>query len=211
MDVKNWHISTIADKVVKHLRDNQFAAEFFANRAEAVQHILSLIDTNASVGTGGSMTLTELGIHELLVNRGNILLDHSTAKTNDESMDICRKQLTADVFMSSANAISADGKLVNIDGRCNRVAALSFGPKKVIIVAGINKIAADLNAAIFRARNIAAPMNAKRLNKKTPCAITGSCSDCNSPERICRTFQVLHKRPAAIEYHVILIGERLGY
>ncbi|MFA6074286.1 MAG: lactate utilization protein [Negativicutes bacterium] len=211
MNIKNWHSSTLAGQTVKNLRDNHFTAEYFADRDEAVKYILSLIDTTDSVGTGGSMTLTELGIHEMLVKRGNTLLDHSTAKTNEESMEICRNQLTSDVFLSSANAISLDGKIVNIDGRCNRVAALSFGPKRVIVVAGINKIAADLNAAIYRARNIAAPMNAKRLNKKTPCAVTGTCSDCKSPERICRAFQVLHQRPYAIDYHIVLIGEHLGY
>ena len=211
MDVKNWHYSTMAVNACKALNGNQFSAEFFSDRGEAIQHIMSLIDPNDSVGTGGSMTLTELGIHEMLIQRGNKLLDHSTAETINESMAICRQQLTADVFMSSANAISMDGKIVNIDGRCNRIAALSFGPKKVIIVAGVNKIAADLPAAIYRARNVAAPMNAKRLNKKTPCAITGLCSDCKSPDRICRAFQVLHQRPYAIEYHIIIIGENIGY
>ena len=211
MNTKEWHSATICSATVKSLRDNQYHAEYFANRADALAHIYSLIGKDESVGTGGSMTLTELGIHDELVARGNTLFDHATAKSNDESFEICRKQLTADVFMLSANAISQDGIIVNIDGRSNRVAALSFGPKKIIIVAGCNKITHDLASAIHRARNIAAPMNAKRLNRKTPCAVTGVCSDCNSPERICRTFNVLHRRPGGAEYHVIIIGELLGY
>ena len=104
MDVKNWHYSTMAVNACKALNGNQFSAEFFSDRGEAIQHIMSLIDPNDSVGTGGSMTLTELGIHEMLIQRGNKLLDHSTAETINESMAICRQQLTADVFMSSANA-----------------------------------------------------------------------------------------------------------
>ena len=207
----NFQPTPLVRQTIDNLRRNGFQSEYFADRHEAVNYILSLIPAQASIGFGGSMTVTELKIQEMLATDNHRLLNHAEARSKEESLEICRAQLTADVFIASANALSADGKIVNIDGRSNRVAALSFGPGKAILVCGTNKITTDLEAALWRASNVAAPKNAKRLNKKTPCAVTEKCHDCSSPERICCTFNILHRKPQALEFHVIIIDEQLGY
>jgi hypothetical protein len=128
----------------------------------------------------------------------------------EERFELSRKALTSDVFVASTNALTEDGKLLNVDATGNRVAAMFFGPKKVIIVAGVNKIVKDIDAAEKRVREWAAPQNAKRLNRKTPCAETGVCADCRSPQRICNIYVTLAKRPSRTEVVVILVGENLG-
>jgi hypothetical protein len=126
-------------------------------------------------------------------------------------MEIMRRQLTCDLFLTSSNAVTLSGWLVNIDGNGNRVAALTFGPKKVIVVAGRNKLVdGDLTAAIHRVKNIAAPPNAKRLNCNTPCAKTGFCANCNSPDRICRIIHVMDRKPRVADLHVLIVNEDLG-
>jgi L-lactate utilization protein LutB len=173
-----------------------------------------MIPLTATVGIGGSITLRTLGIDNALAERGNKVANHWQPNlTRTMRNTIRRKQLNSDIFLSSSNAVTMDGGLVNIDGSGNRVASMIFGPKKVIVVVGVNKLVRNVEAGIMRARNIASSMNARRLNCKTPCSKTGMCDDdrCNLPERICRIITILEKKPSDTDFTVLLVGEELGY
>jgi hypothetical protein len=207
-----WHNETLGRKVVEALKKNGFEAEFFATGAEAAEKILELVPDNASVGFGGSWTLKAIGIAEKLAARGNTILDHGApGLTNDEKLSIRRQQLTCDVFLSGTNAVTMDGKLVNVDGFGNRVAAMIFGPGKVIVVLGANKIVKDIDAAEERIMTKAAPINNKRLGTPNPCTQTGVCMDCQGPTRICNITTIIRKRPRGTNFHVLLVGEELGF
>jgi L-lactate utilization protein LutC len=207
-----WHNDTFGEKVVKALEKNNFQAHYAVNRAAAIEKALSLIPAGATIGVGGSWTLKELGIPEQLAKNGHTVYDHSIpGLTMEESLALRRKELLSDVFLSSTNAITLDGQLVNTDGSGNRVAAMSFGPKKVIVIVGVNKIVSDLDAAMERIETVAAPINNKRLDRPNPCTITGMCMDCQGSTRICNITSILHKRPPAIDFHVIVVGEELGF
>ena len=207
-----WHNDTFGEKVVKALEKNNFQAHYAVNRAAAIEKAMSLIPAGATIGVGGSWTLKELGIPEQLAKSGHTVYDHNIpGLAMEESLALRRKELLCDVFLSSANAITLDGQLVNTDGSGNRVAAMSFGPKKVIVIVGVNKIVSDLDAAMERIETIAAPINNKRLDRPNPCTITGMCMDCQGSTRICNITSILHKRPPAIDFHVIIVGEELGF
>jgi L-lactate utilization protein LutB len=210
-DTKQWHMETIIQRTSKALENNGFAVEYASDIGQATETVLDRIPTAALVGVGGSVTLRELGLIQALQDRGNPVAQHWGEYPPDERLKIRRQQLTADVFLTSSNAITEKGQLVNVDGAGQRVAAMIFGPKKVIVVAGVNKIVPDLNAAIDRINNVAAPINAKRLNRNTPCATTGICSDCDSAERICNITTIINKRPILTDFTVVLIGQELGY
>ena len=189
-------------KAEKALTDYGFGFRYFETKDEAVSY---LRDTCAgkSVSMGGSMTMKQLGFPE------------NFADSTDAHWHWIDKGVycqTPDVYLSSANGLSETGEIVNIDGKCNRVAATLFGPKRCIFVCGVNKLRPDLQSAIERARNIAAPLNAKRLNKKTPCAVDGRCHNCKSPERICRAMVIHMGVPSGFEScEVVLIGDKLGF
>ena len=141
-----------------------------------------------------------------------IIYDHwDESFSTEESLDIRRKQLVCDCFFCSANAISMTGEIVNVDGVGNRTSAMAFGPRNVMIIAGVNKLSPDLDAALNRVHEIAGPMRAKSLEMKTPCAETGICNDCNVPQRICRVTTILHRKPMLTDVSVILVNEDLGY
>lgn len=179
--------------VVESLKGNRFnPVEFVEKTDEAAKKVLDMIPSGVKVGMGGSMSLGQLNITEELVKRGS--LDRSQY----------------DIFLTSSNAITLDGKLVNIDMRGNRVADMIFGPKNVIVVAGMNKIVPDVHAACDRIKNVIAPYHAKTMGVKTPCAIEGKCSDCNSPDRICNITTILEKKPLSTEIAIILVGEDIG-
>ena len=168
-----WHNDTFGEKVVKALEKNNFQAHYAVNRTVAIEKALSLIPAGATIGVGGSWTLKELGIPEQLAKNGHTVYDHNIpGLTMEESLALRRKELLSDVFLSGANAITLDGQLVNTDGSGNRVAAMSFGPKKVIVIVGVNKIVSDLDAAMERIETVAAPINNKRLDRvcKIVCA-----------------------------------------
>ena len=196
--------------LVKAMKKRQFDAYYCSTADEAVEKVLELIPAGDVVSWGGVATVDELGIKERLRHRGQPVIDRDTARTPEERMAMLHQALTCDTFLMSSNAISEDGQLVNIDGMGNRVAALCFGPKQVIVVAGMNKVAADLDGAIARARHIAAPANAQRFNGKTPCSANGQCADCTSPDCICAQMVVTRfcKVPGRIK--VVLVGEELG-
>ncbi|MBU5427286.1 lactate utilization protein [Tissierella pigra] len=191
----------------KVLKNNGFIVKTFENTTKAKEELLLDIKKEDSVGIGGSMTIQDMGIYEELKERGNEVYWHWRKDTQNP----IEKAMTSDIYITSTNAITLDGKLVNMDGNGNRVASMFFGHKDVYIVIGKNKICTDYDAAIERIRNIAAPLNAKRLNLNTPCTHTGKCSDCESPDRICKVETIIHKKPNTTTIHIYLVNEELGY
>ena len=207
-----WHNEALGKKVVESLKKNGFEAEYCSSAAEAADKILALIPESASVGFGGSWTVKALGIQEKLAGKGNTILDHGApGLSNEERQDVRKKQLTCDVFLSGTNAVTLDGRLVNRDGNGNRVAAMIFGPGKVIVVMGTNKIVTDLDAAEERIQMVAAPINNKRIGLPNPCVKTGECMDCQGPTRICNVTTIIGKRPNTTEMHVVIVGEDMGF
>lgn len=213
MSIHQWHKDTNGERLVQALKKNQFDAVYFPTGEQAVEHILGYITLGAQVGFGGSMTTSEgLNLVEKAREKGAELLVHGDPKLSpDERMEVMRKQQICDVFLTSSNAVTMDGFLVNIDGNGNRVAAMTFGPKKVVVVVGINKIAKDLAAAYERLETIASPKNNKRLNLPNPCTKTGNCADCQGATRICRIYSVMKRKPALTDMTVVIVGEELGY
>jgi len=201
-----------AKKVVAALNKNLFEGLYVATGRQAVEEIVKRVPEGATVGVGGSVTMRQIGVLDLLRKKGHTVYDHWQEGLDQVQLyNIRRSQLTSDVFLASSNAVTADGHLVNIDGAGNRLAAMTFGPRKVIVVAGINKLAGSREAALERIKNQAAPLNFCRLNLPTPCAKTGFCSDCAPPARFCRVTTVTEVRPAGIpEFVVIIVGESLG-
>ena len=197
-------------KLVQALEKRNMEGYYCPTAEEAVAKVLELIPVDHTVSWGGAMTVDQLGIKQKLARRGQPLIDRDTAKTPEERDALLHQALSCGTFLMSSNAISIDGQLVNIDGLANRVAALCFGPKQVIVVAGMNKVAADLDSAISRARHIAAPANAQRFDGTTPCSVNGQCADCASPDCICSQIVVTRfcKVPGRIK--VVLVGEELG-
>lgn len=182
------------------------------DRIAAGRLLLSMLEPFNSFGIGGSSTVRELGIVEQLRLAGKKIADHwQTGLTPEEDRAIRQKQLLCDCFLCSANAIAATGEIVNVDGIGNRTSAMGFGPRQVIIVAGVNKVAPDLAGAFERIRRVAAPLRARSLNIATPCAKTGLCADCHAPQRICRITTILHRVPLLTPISVLLINETLGY
>lgn len=196
-------------QVVKNLQSRHFGAQYCKTAEEAKAAALALIGDGKTVSWGGSVTVDELGIKEILRQRNQPLFDRDTAATPAEAEEMMRKGLTADVFLMSSNAVSADGCLVNLDGRGNRVAALTYGAEKVIVLAGMNKVAPTVEDAVKRVRNVAAPMNAQRFGG-TPCCETGKCHDCRSENCICCSLVITRMSRLPGRIHVILVGEDLG-
>lgn len=212
IDEKKWHNEKIAKITIEKLRKNNFKANYFFDRIEAVEYIKTLIHKGEEVGVGGSATLQELGIVSIVKEEEGILLFHGFKNlTPEEKNAIRRKQLVSDIFFASANAITMNGEIVNVDGAGNRVAAMTFGPKKVVIVAGINKIVPDIRSGFDRIRLYAAPKNNLRLGLKNPCVKTGICQDCSSKERICNTYSVIRKKALYSDIEIVLVGEELGF
>ena len=197
--------------LVKALEKRQFEAYYCSTAEEAVEKVLSLIPAEDTVSWGGVMTVDELGIKERLYQRGQSLIDRDTAKTPEERNQMLHQSLTCGTFLMSSNAISKNGELVNIDGMGNRVAALCYGPKNVIVVAGVNKIAPTAEDAIRRARHTAAPINMQRFEGTTGCSVTGACTDCTTPDCLCSHIVTTRVCRPAGKIKVILVGETLGY
>jgi L-lactate utilization protein LutB len=197
---------------VERLRKNGFDAHWMPDLETARDQILPMVGRHKTFGFGGSDTVRRLGLIEHLKLSGKTVYDHwQRDLTPEESLSLRRAQLTCDCFFCSANAISLSGEIVNVDGAGNRTSAMGFGPVQVIIVAGMNKVTEDLTSALRRVREVAAPLRAKSLNMKTPCAETGLCGDCSSPQRICRITTILHRQPVLTPTSVFLINQTLGY
>jgi L-lactate utilization protein LutB len=209
---QKWLWEKQGEKCVKALKDHGFDAHFVSTVEEARDLILSLISAYETFGFGGSHTTRSLGLKETLQAKGKTIFDHWEGNLfGEENRKIRLAQGRSDCFICSANAISATGEIVNVDAAGNRTAAMTFGPKKVIIVAGMNKVRPDLQSALERIREVAAPMRAKSLNLDTPCAKTGACIDCNVPKRICEVTTILHRKPWLTDVTVVLVNESLGY
>jgi len=203
-----------AETVIQNFKKRGIEGFYFDSSTEAVEAVCRMIPAGALVGLGGSETLIESGLLDALRRMDLRLLDRYREGVSKEQVDEMRRQgLLADAFIMSSNAVTADGRLVNIDGTGNRVAALIFGPKKVIVIAGMNKVARDLEAAIDRARNTAATANSLRVGADTPCSHTGFCQDphCHAPRRICCQLVVTESCMTPGRIVVVLVGEDLGY
>ena len=209
---EKWLKEKQAQKCIQNLKKHGFDAFFFQHLDGARSFILKKVSQYDSFGFGGSDTTRQLDIIDGLMKMNKIIHDHwDDSLSSEESLDIRRKQLLCDCFFCSANAISMTGEIVNVDGVGNRTSAMAFGPRNVMIIAGVNTLTPDLNAAVDRIHEIAGPMRAKSLQMKTPCADTGICNDCNTPQRICRVTTILHRKPMLTDVSVILINEDLGY
>lgn len=212
MDIMKNYYEKLAATVIANLNKRQIEGHYCPTSQDAVKLALSLLPQNAVVGFGGSMTLAETGMLDALKANPSIkLLDREAAQTTAEKEDVYRSHFGADAYFMSSNAITTDGELVNIDGSGNRVAALIFGPKEVIILAGMNKIVPSVQEAVNRVRSTATPPNCIRLNKQTPCAAAGICADCLSPDCICNQIVVTRRSGKQGRIKVLLIGETLGF
>jgi len=218
---KAWLYSKLAETAVRNLERNNILAWFLPRREEAVTKVLSMIPEGSTIGLGDSMTVEELGILDFLrreSKRGRFRLfdRYREGITPQDVEDDGRNRfraLTADIFLSGTNAVTLDGKLVNVDGEGTRVAPLIFGPRKVIVVVGVNKLVRDAEDGLRRIREVAAPMNARRHGYESlPCVHTGKCGDCRSPERICNFTVIIEKlRPwHKGRLNVVIVGEELG-
>ena len=212
-EFQTWHNQTIGTNLVAALEKNNFQATYVATKEEAVEKILAEIPREAEVGIAGSWTIAELDLAEKLKSRGTTVHTHNNVPglSQEESTAIRHKELNSDVFLCSTNAITLSGELINVDGLGNRVASMIYGPKKVILVVGINKIALDVAAGIERTKLYACPINNKRLKLPNPCTVSGQCMDCQGPSRICNVTTIIHKRPTGTEMHIYIVGEDLGF
>ena len=211
-DIMRWQQETLAYRTVEALKKNSFDAVYFQDSKSAVDYIMGHVNSGMKVGFGGSKTISDMGIQDKVKEKGGIILDHNAGKFSpEESMAIRRQQLTCDLFLTGINAITLDGWLVNVDGTGNRVAAMIFGPKKVIAVAGANKIRKNLDSAMERLEFLACPLNNKRLDRPNPCVTSGTCMDCQGQTRICNVYSILKRKPSRTDFSIVLIGESLGY
>ncbi len=194
------------------LQRNKIKPYYAETRDELYEIVRSLIKDDKLITAGGSMTLKESGVTDLLMNEyKGIYIDRSEGATSEEIEDILRKAFVSDTFFASTNALTEEGELYNVDGKGNRVSAMIFGPKQVILVVGVNKIVADIGEAIMRVEQIAAPKNTVRLSCDTPCALTGGCAHCHSDGRICCSYVRLGQQRVADRIKVIIVNENLGY
>jgi len=205
-------------RLIERLGENNIPALYVKSRNEARDTVMSMIPKGSTVGFGDSVTLRQIGVVDAL-DKGNyvFLNPWRPGITVQDSVRLKKQALTSDVFVTGTNAVTLDGKIVNVDGLGNRVAAMLFGPDRVIIVVGINKIVADLNGALDRIRNTAAPLNVQRhpeFDPTPPCGTTGVCSDCSAPWRICNKTVIVERQFSNSKYRpvitVVIVGEELG-
>ncbi len=198
----------LAQKVIKGLESRNMTGYYAATKEEALKKALEIIPEGSSVGMGGAMSAHEIGLVEAIKNGNYSFIDRDAT---DDKRAAMLATYDADFFLSSANAITDDGVIVNIDGNSNRVSAIAQGPKHVLFIVGMNKVCGDVDSAMKRARNVAAPINAQRFGLSTPCAKTGSCMNCKSPDTICCQFLVTRFSRHKDRIHVILVNDNLGY
>lgn len=197
----------LAQTVIKGLESRNMTGYYAADKEEAVKKALEVIGKGSTVAMGGCQSAHEIGLIQVLEEGDYNYIDRSNMTPRESLM----AAYDADVFLSSANAMTNDGIMVNIDGNSNRVSCIAQGPKKVVFIVGMNKICSDLDEAMKRARNVAAPANAQRFDVKTPCKVTGKCADCKSPDTICCQFLITRYSRHEGRIHVILVNDTLGY
>jgi hypothetical protein len=203
----------VAEDIIKHLETRRMEGSYAPTADQAREDILTMIPEKSVVFRCGSMTAANMGLWEKVVKLPEVeLIDpYQAGITPEESLERRRRGMTADLMIASSNAITLDGRLVNLDGMGNRVASMVFGPRKVILVIGMNKVAADVDSAMARVKHYAGPVNAIRIGINTPCVVTGLCSDCRSPQRICNMWSIIEGHMIKDRIHVKLVGENLGY
>lgn len=200
------------ERTLENLKKNRMNGHYAETREELMEILNTLCERKSTVSVGGSMTLFETGIIDWLRKEDFEFYDrYAEGLDKADITEIYRKSFGANYYFTSTNALTEAGELVNIDGTGNRVASMIYGPDKVIVIAGINKLVKDETAAWERLRNFAAPANNVRLNRKTPCATTGQCSNCQSPDRICASYVTIRRQMNPDRIHVILVNETLGY
>lgn len=211
--VRDVFTRTLAEQVLAAFEWRKINGCYAPTRASALTQVMDLVPPGSTVSQGGSITLDQCGIRDALRKRTDITFidPYDPGIPREQQLENRRRGLLADVFITGANAITRDGILVNRDGMGNRVAALSFGPKRVIVVAGLNKIVDDIESAITRIDQVAAPMNCERLERDTPCRETLRCHDCTSSERICSVTTIIERQADPDRMHVILVNDNLGF
>lgn len=201
----------LAEKVIKGLQSRNMEGFYAETKEDALKLALELIPTGSSVSWGGSMSIEEIGLKKAMREGDYIVYDRDAAKSPEERREVEIKTFGCDYFLASSNAVTEDGILVNIDGNSNRVAAIAYGPKHVLMIFGMNKITKDVDAAIYRARNEAATINAQRFPVNTPCKVTGSCANCKSPDTVCCQFLTTRFSKHTGRIKIILVNENLGF
>lgn len=209
------HRQTLELKILQNaaaaLRKNNFQAEVYGDGKAAAAALLKLAGGGKKIGVGGSMTVAALGLPEALAAAGNTIITHKAGMDLEAKRAVWLEAQASDIYLASPQAVTLDGKLIFIDGNGNRGAAVICGPRKIVLIAGINKIAKDQEEGLWRSRNIAAIANNLRLSKDNPCVAVGRCVDCSSPSRICNAVTLLWKKPSVSEVLVMLVNEDLGY
>ena len=201
----------LAQKVIKGFESRNMTGYYAETKEDALKITLEIIPEGASIGWGGSESVSQIGLRTVLLKGNYKVFNRDTCKTAEEKRKTELEIFGCDYFLCSSNAVTEDGILVNIDGNSNRVAAIAYGPSHIVMIVGMNKIAKNLDAAIYRARNIAAPVNAQRFPLDTPCKHTGSCADCKSRDTICCEFLVTRYSRHADRFHIILVNDDLGF
>lgn len=200
-----------SETIIKNLQKRNMEGYYFETKEEAIEKVMSMIKQDDVVGWGGSYTIDTLGIKKLLEEKQISTIDRDKAKSPEERVKLMKQALTADVFLTSTNAITMDGELMNIDGNGNRLAAFCYGPDSVIVVAGMNKVVTDLDMALRKVRLDATVPNTYRFNAKTPCHFTGKCTECTMPDTMCSQILVTRYCKPQNKIKVILVGEQLGF
>ena len=201
----------LAPKIIKGLESRNMKGYYAETKEEALQLALGLIPKKSSISWGGSMSIREIGLMDAVLNGDFTIFNRDTCTTPEERRQVELQAFGADYFLCSSNAITEDGILVNIDGNANRVAAIAYGPLHILMIVGMNKVAKDEAQAMYRARNVAAPINTQRFPITTPCTQNGSCADCKSRDTICCQFLTTRYSRHADRIHVILVNEDLGF
>ncbi len=207
-----WVNEQKIERTIKALEKNNMNGYLVQNKEQLLEKIQEIVQEGSLVSCGGSMTLFETGVIDFLKNGKYKFLDRYEEKLTPQDLkEIFRKTFSADAYFTSTNAITENGELYNVDGTGNRVAAMLYGPDKVIVITGVNKIVKNVEEAINRNKEISAPANAKRIGTNTPCKTTGYCMDCYSPDRICCEYTLIKRQRIANRIHVIFINENFGY
>lgn len=211
MTHKQLAFQTATESIIKNLEKRNMEGYFFENSASCVKAITGMIEDGSVISWGGSESIKECGLMDALSKGSYTLVDRLTAKSPEEARELYVKAVLSDYYLMSTNAITFDGELINIDGNGNRVACLIHGPKNIIMVVGMNKLVSDVESGYERVCDIAAPANAKRLNKNTPCFHTGKCGDCFSPDCMCSQIVVTRRSGQKGRIKVFFVAEELGY
>jgi hypothetical protein len=210
-EYRKWLNEQKGLRTVINLKKKGFQADFTNTAEESIMLAVEMAKNFKSIGFGGSSTTRRLGLPDMLERQGKIIFDHWNPPPDTTDYDVRLKQGRCDCFICSANAITETGEIINVDGVGNRTNAMTFGCPNVLIIAGINKITRDLESGLRRIKEVAAPMRAKSLNMDTPCAHTGLCTDCHSPQRICRITTILHQQPMMTSIRVLIFNEEAGF